>query len=89
MAYKRIDTYETEAAGALSYSNLVKRILLEEGTSPREYVENKIAELKNESVSFVQAKRNAAVAISNHKRTGTVTETDDNKLTFQGEKIEL
>ena len=89
VAYKRIDTYETEAAGALSYSNLVKRILLEEGTSPREHVENKIAELKNESVPFVQAKRNAAVAISNHKRTGTVTETDDNKLTFQGEKIEL
>ena len=74
----RGDVYETDAAGSLSYSDLVYRILKEDGPKSKEYLEDTIAAMKEEPVERI--KRNVASAVSRHKKKSTVVETQDGHL---------
>jgi len=78
ISYMRGDVYETDAAGSLSYSDLVYRILKEDGPKSKEYLEDTIAAMKEEPVERI--KRNVASAVSRHKKKSTVVETQDGHL---------
>lgn len=74
VTYTRGDVFQTDNAGSLSYSDLVYRILGNDGPKTREYLEDTILSMKGDPVERV--KRNVASAVSKHKASGRVEETD-------------
>lgn len=83
--YTRGDVYMTEAAGDLSYSDLVYRILQADGPKTKEYLADRIADMKSES-NMDRVKRNVATAISKYKQRATVTEAADGNLALASKK---
>jgi hypothetical protein len=85
VVYKRIDVYETEAAGELSYAKLVQRILHADGPQDREYLDTKIAGLKlgeADEKAVARVRGNVATAVTRHRTAGRVQERDDGMLVW-------
>ena len=83
--YKRIDVYETEAAGELSYAKLVERILHADGPQDREYLDAKIAGLKlgdADEKAIAKVRGNVATAITRHRKEGKLEEREDGMLVW-------
>ena len=79
--YVRKDVFETEDAGGLSYMNLVYSILKEDGESTRDYLKERIKELKpkderGKDIPIERTERNVDTAISKQKSKGAVEEVD-------------
>ena len=76
--YERGDVFATDAAGELSYRDLVYRILKEEGGRTRDYLKNAIKAIKGDPPERID--RNVEVAVSKHKADGKVIEDKDGVL---------
>jgi len=87
--YKRIDVYETEAAGELSYTKLVERILHADGPQNREYLDTKIAGLKlgmTDDMAVAKVRGNVSTAITRHRTAGKLKEREDGVLVWTHEE---
>jgi len=85
VVYKRIDVYETEAAGELSYSKLIERILNGDGPQDRSYLNSKIASLKtgaSDEQAIEKVKGNIGTAITRHRSAGRLREREDGMLVW-------
>ena len=74
VVYTRGDVFATDAAGELSYRDLVYRILANEGSKTREYLKDAIKSLKADPPDRIE--RNVDSAVSKHKSDGKIIESD-------------
>jgi hypothetical protein len=85
VVYKRIDVYETEAAGELSYTKLVERILHADGPQDREYLDTKIASFKlgaTDEKTVAKIRANISTAVTRHRTAGRLQEREDGMLVW-------
>ena len=83
--YTRKDVFETEDAGELSYYALVFNILKDEGQKTREYLRDRIKELKPEDnrgrkIPEDRTERNVDSAVSKQKADNNIRELDGGLL---------
>ena len=91
--YTRKDVFETEDAGGLSYMNLVYSILKEDGKRSRDYLKERIKELKpkderGREIPTERTERNVDTAISKQKSKGAVIESNDGELALSQQTSE-
>ena len=85
--------FETEDAGGLSYMNLVYSILKEDGKRSRDYLKERIKELKpkderGREIPTERTERNVDTAISKQKSKGAVIESNDGELALSQQTSE-